>query len=238
MKGKRVTVILSVALAVLIISFAIGLPIYFRPFYYMQIGPLGLEESSGLSYGEIREAYDELLDYLTVPFADYGMGKLHGGAKSVGHFADVKVLFMINSSLFLASLVTVTVILILLKKKKVTLERFRQLGFEYWTGKYMIIGATALGLIVLLNFEAAFEAFHSFMFPGKTDWRFEGGTDQIIRILPAEFFMSCAALIFAVIALSSVALMIIGVIRKKIRLAKLHALYEEEHEARISADDT
>lgn len=238
MKGKRVTVILSAALAVLIISFAIGLPIYFRPFYYMQIGPLGLREVSGLSYGEIREAYDELLDYLTLPFADYGMGKLHGGAKSIGHFADVKVLFMINASLFLASLLTVTVILVLVKKKKVTLERFRQLGFEYWTGKYMLIGALVLGLIVLLNFEAAFEAFHSFMFPGKTDWRFEGGTDQIIRILPAEFFMSCAGLIFAVIILSALALVIIGVVRKKRRLARLHALYEEEQKARRSAEDT
>ncbi len=229
MKSNRITVILSVALALLIVSFAIGLPIYFRPFYYMQIRPLGLEQRSGLSYGEIRDAYDELLNYLTLPFAEYGMGKLQGGEKSVGHFADVKVLFMINAAVFFISLVTVTVILVLVKRRVLTLERYRQLGFEYWTGKYLLIGAVALGLVVLLSFDAAFEAFHSFLFPGKTDWRLDGGTDQIIRILPSEFFMSCAALIFAVLILSSAALITVGRLRKRSRLKKLHALYEEEH---------
>ena len=47
------------------------------------------------------------------------------------------------------------------------------------------------------NFERAFVVFHQLFFPGKDNWVFDYRTDQIILILPMEFFRNCAILIVA-----------------------------------------
>jgi uncharacterized membrane protein len=47
------------------------------------------------------------------------------------------------------------------------------------------------------------------MFPGKTDWLFNPKTDQIINILPIEFFACCAALIGVSLIVISVLYIII-----------------------------
>ena len=65
MKNKILTAVLGIFIALFIITFSIGLPIYFRPFYYMQIESLGIPEMCGESYETIKDAYDEVLDYLT-----------------------------------------------------------------------------------------------------------------------------------------------------------------------------
>ena len=66
MKDKLLTTLFGIAAALLIISFSIGIPIWFRPFYYWQIDVLEIEEYSGEDRETIREAYDEVLDYLTI----------------------------------------------------------------------------------------------------------------------------------------------------------------------------
>ena len=47
MKNKLLTALLGFFVAILIITFSIGLTIYFRPFYYMQIDALDIEAYSG-----------------------------------------------------------------------------------------------------------------------------------------------------------------------------------------------
>ena len=56
MKDKILTGLLGFFIAILIISFSIALPIYFRPFYYMQIESLNIEEYSGADYDTIKKA--------------------------------------------------------------------------------------------------------------------------------------------------------------------------------------
>ena len=42
---------------------SIAAPILIRGFYYIQIEPLGIMEDTGLSMGQIRQAYDEMMDF-------------------------------------------------------------------------------------------------------------------------------------------------------------------------------
>ena len=61
--SKSFTVFLAIALALVLLTGSIAVPILCRPFYYAQIGPLGLEASTGLTEEQIKTAYDEMLDY-------------------------------------------------------------------------------------------------------------------------------------------------------------------------------
>ncbi|MDD6160546.1 MAG: DUF1461 domain-containing protein, partial [Oscillospiraceae bacterium] len=60
---KLLTALTAAVLAVFILSFSIAVPILCRSFYYAHIGPLRLEERTGLTRAEIKDAYTEMLDY-------------------------------------------------------------------------------------------------------------------------------------------------------------------------------
>ena len=49
---------MSLAVALVLLTGSVALPILVRPFYYAHIEPLGLERKSGLSREEIVRAYD------------------------------------------------------------------------------------------------------------------------------------------------------------------------------------
>ena len=55
-QSKLLSVILALLTALAVLTGAIAVPILCRPFYYAQIGPLGLEEYTGLTGGQIRQA--------------------------------------------------------------------------------------------------------------------------------------------------------------------------------------
>ncbi len=58
MKQKLISILFSVAALLLIITISIGLPIYFRPFYYAHIPAMDLDLMSGYTKAEIIEAYN------------------------------------------------------------------------------------------------------------------------------------------------------------------------------------
>ena len=96
-KNRVVSVVFAVALAILILTFSIGLPIYFRPFYYIQIDTLDMVERTGYSYEVIKAAYDEVLNYLTLPWCEFGTGELAWSESGASHFADCLFLFNLNA---------------------------------------------------------------------------------------------------------------------------------------------
>ena len=61
--SRLLSALMIAAVALALLTGSIAAPIIIRPFYYAQIEPLELEQSSGLSREEIIEAYDEVLDY-------------------------------------------------------------------------------------------------------------------------------------------------------------------------------
>ncbi|MBQ1385985.1 MAG: DUF1461 domain-containing protein, partial [Erysipelotrichales bacterium] len=60
-----------------------------------------------------------------------------------------------------------------------------------------------------------FVVFHTIFFPGKTNWIFDWNDDQIIRILPEEFFRNAGILIVALLFTGCAALILYD--RRKVR---------------------
>ncbi len=199
-RGKKavditLTVVFAVVLTLFILTFAIGLPIYCRFFYYIQIKTLKMEEATGWSYQTIKAAYDDVLDYLLLANHPFGTGELKWTESEAAHFADCKALFTLNTCvLAISGVISLTLIL---------LNRFKVIELRMIKGHrvYLISAVVSLalplviGCLAAIDFDRAFVVFHSIFFPGKTNWTFDPRTEEIINVMPEEFFMNCAIII-------------------------------------------
>ena len=217
MRNKILTGLLGFFIAILIITFSIGLPIYFRPFYYMQIDLLDIENYSGADRETIVEAYNELLDYLTLPGHEFGTGKFPYSEEGKSHFVDCKVLFDLNAWAFVISLIGFATLMIL--KRVSVYELWRPFGMSilFSSGAFLLGGFALIGGAVALDFDKAFTIFHTIFFPGKDNWLFNPYTDGVIMILPQDFFMNCAILIFASIVILCLSCIAYGLINSYVR---------------------
>lgn len=212
--NKFLTALYGIAVFFLIITASIGLPIYFRFFYYLHVNALGLPESTGYDFATIKQAYDQMLNFLTLPFTEFGTGVFSYSEAGKAHFVDCKALFNLNLFVLIPSTVTVVVFLILSKKKKISLVRPFGLDASFFSAVSIFLVAGILALIVASDFDSAFVAFHHLFFPGKDNWNFNPRVDQIINILPAQFFMNCAILIASGIVLSSLTIIIFQLVKR------------------------
>ncbi len=206
--NNALTKIFVVALVILILTFSIGLPIYFRPFYYLHIDALSIPERTGLPKAEIKEAYNELLNYLTLPGVEFGVGVFHYSEEGKSHFEDCKALFTLNLVLGLISLATVISLWILDKKGKIKLSRPERHHISYTVCKRMLTTVIILAVLASINFTWTFELFHKTIFKGKTNWGFAETLDPIILALPESFFRNCAILIVSSIVVICVSFII------------------------------
>ncbi len=211
LKNKILTTLLAICIVIFVITFSIGLPIYFRPFYYMQIDSLNLEEETGYTKEQIKEGYDEILDFLTLPGKEYGTGVFASSSEGEGHFRDCKALFTLNLVLLIVSFIGSAVLIILNKLKKFTLCRPFGFNFLFTCGATTLAFFAMLGGLCAINFDKAFEIFHAIFFPGKDNWMFNPWEDEIILAMPQEFFMSCAILIASSIILTSIGFIVYAV---------------------------
>lgn len=214
MKKNFLYFIFALALFFFILSFSIGLPIYFRPFYYAHITALNLEYTSGFSKEEIKQAYDDVLDYLTLPGTEFSTGIMKHSNDGEAHFSDCKALFTLNTVTLISS--AAVLVLILLRRKKL----FQTLRPDKFSPAFpAAVSAITLqiiiGLLASLDFDRAFIVFHKVFFPNKENWIFNPRTDEIIKVLPQTFFMNCALLIGASILTLSAATIIFEICRKK-----------------------
>lgn len=211
-------------IAIFIISFAIAFVILFRPYYYLNIGWLQLEQKTGYTYSEITEAYDDVMDYLV--FGDeFKTGSLKYSEEGKSHFEDCKKLFTLDFiCLFLSSAYIIT-IMVLQKYKKIELK-FK----KFSPGIYSIIGTGTVFLILgiwgCIDFDSLFTAFHKVCFPGKDNWIFNWNEDQIIRILPTELWINFCILIVAII-LIFIGVIIFLEIRRRKRIKNENELITE-----------
>lgn len=215
MKNKILTSLMCIFAALLVITGSIALPIYIRPFYYCQIDPLGIPAATGYDKQTITDAYDEVLDYLTLPNREFGTGVFPHSAEGASHFADCKVLFDLNAVVLLVSLLGLIVLALLLRRGTFTLHHLRGLHPTTVCGGSILLVFAVVGGLAALNFDRAFEVFHAVFFPGKDNWLFDYRTDAIITAMPQEFFMNCALLILSSVVLWSLALIIYGICRRK-----------------------
>ena len=218
-KGLSValTIVFGVAVFLFIITFSIGLPIYCRFFYYMQINPLGIPESTGQDYATIKTAYDQVLDYLTLPNRTFGAGVFKFTEEGASHFADCKILFDLNATALIISTIICATILVLEKFKIISLCRPFGCSVALISAISIFAVGIILALAVAIDFDSAFITFHHIFFPGKDNWSFHPYYDEIITALPQEFFMSCAILIGASIILISIGIIVFQLLKRRKR---------------------
>lgn len=210
------TVVFITALALFIITFSIGIPIYCRFFYYIQINTLNLPEKTGWSYAEIREAYDNCLNFCTMPWVEFSTYPLKWSQRGAEHFADCKKLFDLNFWVMLSSVVITLTLLLLNRFKVITFKSFHGRRAYFYSAVVAVALPVLLMLIVLIvGFDRAFEAFHRVFFPGKTNWYIDPMADQIIDIMPEEFFMNCAIIIAVALITFATSLIVTDVVLYK-----------------------
>lgn len=180
-----------------VLTGSIGWVLLVRPFYYAQIGPLGLCAASGLTAEQVRAAYGDVMDYCLGLRPDFAAGVLPFSAEGASHFADVRVLFILNMAVLAVTVAFLLGLRIDCKRRSEALPRLGGRTPGFWA-------ACALGGVILVvaalaatDFDRAFTVFHSIFFPGKDNWLFDPVTDPIIVLLPEEFFRNCAIAIAA-----------------------------------------
>lgn len=201
--------------ALAVLSGSIACVLLVRPFYYVQIGPLGLCAASGLTEDRIRQVYGEIMDYCLGLRPDFSAGGLPFSAEGASHFADVRVLFTLNLAFLALSVAVLSSLQASCLRQKTKLPRLAGRTPGFWA-------ACALGGVILIaaalaatDFDRAFTVFHGIFFPGKENWLFDPATDPVILILPEAFFRSCAILILAAVLLCCAALIIADLCRRR-----------------------
>lgn len=204
-ESKLLTLVLALAAALILLTGAIAAPILCRPFYYAHIDPLQLEERTGLSQAEIRTAYDEMLDYC-LGGEEFSTGVLRWSESGRDHFTDVRKLFLLDLKVLLCCVLLLIALLIGARLGRLRQRRLLGRGAAFWAGSGLGAAFLLVGGLAALDFDRAFVVFHALFFPDKDNWLFDPRTDQIINILPQEFFRNCAILILAILILGCAAL--------------------------------
>ena len=170
MKRRVLSVLCAVSLFLFLLTAAIGLPIYLRPFYYAHIDAYNLEAVSGYSDREIRQAYDEVLDYLTLPGRAFGTGVLPHSEEGKAHFEDCKTLFDLNAAVLTGSALVLAMLFFM--RKKWGPYRLGSHSAPFWAAAFALSAPVVIGALAALDFDRAFKFFHTVFFPGKTNWVF------------------------------------------------------------------
>ena len=198
--SKFLSVILSVLIALVVLTGSIAVPLLCRSFYYAHIGPMGLEDW-GMPREEIRRAYDEMMDFCLGKRADFAAGALAFSQSGADHFTDVRGLFLLDLRVLKLSAAALGLLLGWCVVGKVRPHRFRSRGPGFWAAAGLGASFLLVGGLAALDFDRAFVIFHSVFFPGKDNWIFDWQTDPIILFLPQDFFRNCALLILALLLL-------------------------------------
>ena len=194
MKNKCISILFSIASFILIVTCSIAVPIYCRPFYFWHIEALNLEKS-GYTAAQIKEAYNEILDYLTLPGGTFHAGVFPFTESGASHFADCKVLFAINAALLIISAIFILAVLVLKKQNQIGTLYIGSFHAVFYAAIFCIGLILLIAVLASMDFYAAFVTFHSIFFPGKENWVLNYRTDPIINVMPQDFFMNCAILI-------------------------------------------
>ena len=212
--SKPLCVLIAVLTALTLLTASIAAPILCRPFYYAHIGPLELEARTGLTREEIRTAFNEMLDYC-LGADEFSTGVLRWSESGKAHFTDVRVLFLLDLRALGVCAGLLVGILLVSRKTGRTPAKPLGRGPAFWAGAGLGAVFLLVGALAALDFDRAFVLFHALFFPGKENWLFNPATDQIINILPQEFFRNCAILILALLVLGCASLILWDLGRSK-----------------------
>lgn len=180
---------LSLVLSLFIIGVSVVGTLAFRPLYYADVKGLHIAETSGYSEEEIRENYDALIDYnMAWKDGELSFPTLPMSENGKTHFEEVKEIFDVFKYFALFGGILGAAGIVFMAKKKE--YRYLKMTAIISCGLPVI-----LALLVAVSWEQVFVLFHKLFFRNDY-WIFDSTTDPVILLLPDEFFMHCALLIF------------------------------------------
>lgn len=176
-------ILISLCLALFIISASVTITLNFRPLYYHDISSLKIEETSGFSKKVIRENYDALIDYNQFFYSGKLKLTLPMSREGKIHFEEVKRIFV---GIEYLCVITLILSCFLIKRK----IRSRNIDFLRSASIITVLLPVIVGILCAFNWDAAFTLFHEIMFRNDY-WIFDEATDPVIMILPDAFFLHC-----------------------------------------------
>lgn len=176
-------ILISLCLALFIISASVTITLNFRPLYYHDISSLKIEETSGFSKKVIRENYDALIDYNQFFYSGKLKLTLPMSREGKIHFEEVKRIFV---GIEYLCVITLILSCFLIKRK----IRSRNIDFLRSASIITVLLPVIVGILCAVNWDAAFTLFHEIMFRNDY-WIFDEATDPVIMILPDAFFLHC-----------------------------------------------
>ena len=186
-------ILISLCLALFIISASVTITLNFRPLYYHDISSLQIEETSGFSKKVIRENYDALIDYNQFFYSGKLKLTLPMSREGKIHFEEVKRIFV---GIEYLCVITLILSCFLIKRK----IRSRNIDFLRSASIITVLLPVIVGILCAFNWDAAFTLFHEIMFRNDY-WIFDEAT--VIMILPDAFFFHCAVMIILLILIGS-----------------------------------
>lgn len=205
---RTIDILSSLVLFIFTISFAVVFTLNCRPLYYMEVENLNLAESSGYSQDLILENYNTLINYNSI-FNNEALS-FNGLAMSTEgqiHFEEVRDIFVIIQIVFFVSFI-ISLIAIFFK------VRAKDYFFLKLGAIFTITIPSVLGILIGLNWEWCFIKFHQLAF-NNDYWIFDPNKDEIINILPDEFFFHCAAMIIAISVIFAIIMFFSGFFANK-----------------------
>ena len=174
--SKLLCALLALLTAVALLTAAVAAPILCRPFYYAHIGPLKLEARTGLTEGEIKTAFDEMLDYC-LGAEEFSTGVLQWSESGKSHFTDVRGRFLLDLRALGVSLALLAAVLLCARLSGRAPARPLGRGPAFWAGAGLGGAFLLVGALAALDFDRAFVLFHALFFPGKDNWLFDPRVD-------------------------------------------------------------
>lgn len=208
------TIILIIMLILFSISYAILIPIICRPFYYCAIKLLNIEKQSGYSYSVIKEAYDDVMNFIWLG-AKFKTGTLAYSEDGASHFKDCVPLFWLDLVVCIVSFIYILGYIILVKTKKIEMKKYKGFNPMFYSGIITIGFVVVIATLAIIDFDLVFRGFHKLFFPGKDNWEFYVDEDEIIKILPTNFMALCGAWIGIHVFAFDVFGIVYGIIKKK-----------------------
>ncbi len=196
---NKITIVKSILIGLLIISSSISLPILIRPFYYIHIKAMDLPSISGFTAEQIKQSYDEVMDYCIGLKPEFSAGVFKYSESGASHFADVRILFKADLMCVLICIFLLVLIHFISKHYNLREYRYHNRGALFYGSAFTMLSFVSIGALASLNFDKAFTVFHNIFFNGKDNWVFSPKTDPIITVLPKQFFMNCAIFILLAI---------------------------------------
>lgn len=200
---KLFAIFLIINTSLFIVSLVISFALVFKPFYYYHINSLNITNQSGYTELEIKEAYDDVIDYLVLD-KPFKTGKLKYSDVGYDHFKDCKLLFNLNFFILGFSSVIIILKKIYFNNIKVFKHNISFLSSILNIFVFILIFVSS----IIVGFSETFEIFHRIFFLGKDNWLLDRNTDEIIKILPQDFFMNLAILVVSLIIVISILIVI------------------------------